>query len=175
MSFYVSSSSISNAKTALHHFFVKTPPLRHSPSRLLFLQPLGNFSVLERWESPHRAWSLLRLCPILSSNSSFTRAARLVTSGTTRPLRSYLVTAFIMKINAVAALSAALLAGNVHAEETKPDEASAAVPKVPTFTVGHRRASPSSRQPSELPYACAVINWKLTLCSIAHHHQGRLP
>ncbi|UPK99016.1 hypothetical protein LCI18_009951 [Fusarium solani-melongenae] len=39
-----------------------------------------------------------------------------------------------MKINAVAALSAALLAGNVHAEETKPDEASAAVPKVPTFT-----------------------------------------
>ncbi|RSL51225.1 Calnexin [Fusarium duplospermum] len=39
-----------------------------------------------------------------------------------------------MKINAAAVFSAALLAGNVHAEETKPDEASAAVPKAATFT-----------------------------------------
>lgn len=40
-----------------------------------------------------------------------------------------------MKLNAVtAAMSAALLAGNVHAEDVA-QEASASVPDVPTFTV----------------------------------------
>jgi hypothetical protein len=48
---------------------------------------------------------------------------------------SYLVTSSIMKLNAVAAaMSAAMLTGNVHAEDVK--EASPSVPdKLPTFTV----------------------------------------
>ncbi|KAM5355827.1 hypothetical protein ACJ41O_002473 [Fusarium nematophilum] len=40
-----------------------------------------------------------------------------------------------MKLNAVAAaVSAAILAGNVHAEDVKADEAAPAIPKLPTFT-----------------------------------------
>lgn len=41
-----------------------------------------------------------------------------------------------MKFNAVAAaVSAAFLAGNVHAEDVIPEEAAPALPEVPTFTV----------------------------------------
>lgn len=41
-----------------------------------------------------------------------------------------------MKFNAVAAaVSAAFLAGNVHAEEAVAEEAASALPEVPTFTV----------------------------------------
>ncbi|KAF4469751.1 calcium-binding precursor cnx1 [Fusarium albosuccineum] len=46
-----------------------------------------------------------------------------------------------MKFNAVAAaMSAAVLAGNVHAEDAKANEASPAVPKLPTFTPTNLKA-----------------------------------